>query len=277
MQLLPLMQLLKGPTHGTASIIPAALHQIATSPTYAFEMTYETTDKAKPIIVPCQKVIALIRSHAKSTTESLGDGLKLTTQNVQCILHSGDEHPTGYTVTSVCTLSNLVAYRLDPPRGGSQCALATITNKIGEAYVVESIQLLSEEEAKAAQASMLKLIDLVAHFGQRDTKRPVAWTEESSPATARKCWLCLPDEICVTLHLTTPREVVDVTIAICLERKIRSVHFLQRQKLNVAALELALDPLNLLVIESADIRILTRHVALCAASRPGYEAERSNP
>ena len=109
MQLLPLMQLLKGPTHGTASIIPAALHQIATSPTYAFEITYETTDKAKPIIVPCQKVIALIRSHAKSTTESLGDGLKLTTQNVQCILHSGDEHPTGYTVTSVCTLSNLVA------------------------------------------------------------------------------------------------------------------------------------------------------------------------
>ena len=53
--------------------------------------------------------------------------------------------------------------------------------------MVESIQLLSEEETKAAQASMLKLMDLVAHCGLRDTKRSVVWTEESSPATARKC------------------------------------------------------------------------------------------
>ena len=185
--ILPLIELLKGPTHGTASIIPAALKQIATSPTYAFEITYETMDKGKPIIVPCQKVIALIRSHTKSTVESLGDGYKLTTPDVQCLLHSGDEHPTGYTVSSVCTLGNLVAYRLDPPRGGSQCALVTITNKIADAYVVESIQLLSEEEAKAARASMHKLMDLVAHFGLRDTKRSVTWTEESSPVTQRKC------------------------------------------------------------------------------------------
>ena len=184
---LPLVQMLIEPAHDTASIMPAGLHQINTSPSYAFEITFNTP--SRKIVVPCQKVLALIRSDTKSTTELLGEGYKLTTNNVQCLLSSGDSHSAAktYTVTSVCTVSNLAAYRLDPPRGGSQFALVTITNKNDESFVIESVQLLTEDEAKKTEASLRSIVNLAMHFGLRDRKRRLEWTNDVSPAEARKC------------------------------------------------------------------------------------------
>ena len=184
---LPLVHMIKESAHDTASIIPAALHQIETSPTFAFEITFDA--ETHPIVTPCQKVVALIRSQTKSTLESIGEGFKVTTKGVQCVLGGVDPHHAAktYTVTAVCTKDNMVAYRLDPPRGGVQHALVSITNKLEDAFVIESVQLLNEEQAKQAETSMRSLMDLVKHVGKRDRKRHVEWTQDESPATAQKC------------------------------------------------------------------------------------------
>ena len=184
---LPLVHMLKESAHDTASIVPAALHQIETSPTYAFEITFDAD--SLPIVVPCQKVLALICSKTKSKPESIGAGYKLTTKEVQCVLGGEDSHHAAktYNVTAVCTEDNMVSYRLDPPRGGTQFALVSITNKVEDAFVIESVQLLSKEQAKQAESSMRSLMNLVKHVGSRDRKRHVEWTQDASPGTAKKC------------------------------------------------------------------------------------------
>jgi hypothetical protein len=186
---LPLVEMLLQPSHDPNSIVPAGLDQIAASPTYAFEVSYNVPGISEPIVVPCQKVLALIRSQTKSSLATLGNGYKLTTSDIKCLLRSGDTHPTDktYTVTSVCTLENLVSYKLDPTRQStSQCALVSITNMVDDTFVVESVQLLTEEEAQKAETSLRSLMHLVMHLGRRDPKRSVAWTDESSPLKARK-------------------------------------------------------------------------------------------
>ena len=118
----------------------------------------------------------------------LGSGDAFTTANPYAP-NSGDEHPTAktYTVTSVCTLENLASYKLDPTRQSpSQCALVSITNKVNDTFVVESVQQLTEEEAQKAETSLRSLMNLVMHLGKRDPKRSVTWTDESSPLMARK-------------------------------------------------------------------------------------------
>ena len=79
-------------------------------------------------------------------------------------------------------------YRLDPPRGGTQDALVTLTAKTDVSFVVESVQLLSSHEAAQAKQSLLKLLHLAIHIHSRDRKRTVEWTDGFSPITrARKC------------------------------------------------------------------------------------------
>ena len=101
--------------------------------------------------------------------------------------------PTGqaaqmkHTLSAICTLSNLPQYRLDPPRGGSQAALVIVTAKTDDSFVIESVQLLSADEAAEVKQSLLKLLHLAMHIHVRDRKRAVEWTDAFSPLTARKC------------------------------------------------------------------------------------------
>ena len=88
----------------------------------------------------------------------------------------------------MCTLDNLPQFRLDPPRGGTQATLVTLTAKTDVSNVVESVQLLSSVEAAQVKESLLKLLHLAIHIHSRDRKRTVEWTEGFSPiTTARKC------------------------------------------------------------------------------------------
>ena len=92
--------------------------------------------------------------------------------------YSGDSHSTDktYTVTSVCTIDNLVSYKLDPTRQStSQCALVAITNMVNDTFVVEGVQLLNEDDAQIAAKSMRSLMNLVMHLGKRDLKRTIPW------------------------------------------------------------------------------------------------------
>ena len=92
-----------------------------------------------------------------------------------------------HTLSAICTLENLTQYRLDPPRGGTKHALAIATAKTDASFVVESVQLLSSEEAAQAKQSLLKVLHMAMHIHGRDRERTVEWSENFSPVASRKC------------------------------------------------------------------------------------------
>ena len=63
----------------------------------------------------------------------------------------------------------------------------TLTAKTDVSFVVESVQLLTSDEAAQAKQSLLKLLHMAIHIHSRDRKRTVEWTDSFSPKTARKC------------------------------------------------------------------------------------------
>ena len=63
----------------------------------------------------------------------------------------------------------------------------TVTAKTNVSFVVESVQLLSSDEAIQAKESLLKLLHMAMHIYSRDRKRTIEWTNNFSPMTARKC------------------------------------------------------------------------------------------
>ena len=187
LEMIPLLRDLKD---DTSAIIPAGLHMVEKSPHYAFTVTKSTSDGSK-IIIPCRKVLALVRSTKNSKPIPLGSGFKLITSDVEDLLSTED--PTGqagqmkHTLSAICTLSNMPQYKLDPPRGGNQAALVIITGKTKDSFVLESVQPLSSEAAAQVKLSLLKLLHLAMHIHGRDRKRAVEWDEGFSPVDARKC------------------------------------------------------------------------------------------
>ena len=81
----------------------------------------------------------------------------------------------------------MTQYRLDPPRGNSQYAMVTVTGKVDDVFVVELVQLLTEEEARNAKTSLLKLLRLGMEINSSTLKRSAPWTSDESPVKARKC------------------------------------------------------------------------------------------
>ena len=181
LELLPLLDNLKTDTSG---LLPAALQMVETSPHYTFEVAPTGCTS-----MPCQKIISLIRCSKNSKVEQLGAGFKLTTTGVADLLASdkGDTSPKRYTVSAVCTLENLPNYRLDPPRGGEQHALVTISDKIGDTFVLDQVQLLKPEEATVAAVALRKMLTVAIELHKPSRKRGGAWTEEFSPAMSKKC------------------------------------------------------------------------------------------
>ena len=94
---------------------------------------------------------------------------------------------TKYTLSAMCSLSNLTQYKVDPPRGGKQDALVLITAKSNDSFVTESVQLLTPEEAADVKQSLLKMQQLAMHIHVRDRKHARHWDDEISPTCARKC------------------------------------------------------------------------------------------
>ena len=175
----------------TSCILPAALHMVETSPQYAFTVACTSISDNKKIFLPCQKVLALVRSSKNSKPSVLGNGFKLITPGVEDLLSTLDSDGLAgqmtHTLSSICTLSNLPQYRLDPPRAGKQNALVMITAKSEDSFVVESVQFLNSDEVAEVKQSLLKLLHLAMHIHGRDRKRAVAWSDDFSPLTARKC------------------------------------------------------------------------------------------
>ena len=141
--------------------------------------------------MPCQKVVALVCPCQKSKLEKLGNGFNLVTNGVQDVIPAGADAPTPeqeFTLTAMCTADNLTRYKLDPPRGQKQHALVPITDVAAGVFVVETVQLVSQEDVNALMTSMITRARLAKERVLGDSgKRSLPWTEFSSPAGAKKC------------------------------------------------------------------------------------------
>ena len=188
---LEMIPLLRDHRDDTSAILPAGLHMVKTSPHYAFTVDCKSISDGSKVFLPCQKVLALIRSSKNSKAHPLGSGFKLVTPDVEDLLSTEDATEVAgqmkHTLSAICTLSNLPQYRLDPPRGGSQAALVIVTAKTDDSFVIESVQFLSSDEANEVKKSLLKLLHLAMHIDGRDRKRAVDWSDDFSPVHARKC------------------------------------------------------------------------------------------
>jgi hypothetical protein len=178
---LALLPLLDYSDTDTSSIVAAPLQMVSESQQYAFEVSMQTEPK---IATLCQKVLSLVRSTKATTTIQVGQGFKLTTTDVEDVL--GDTEKK-FTLTAVCTLDNLPQYRLDPPRRGVQYALITVTSMMQDTFIVDQVQLLSEEEGNAATVSLKQLMLLTRQMYAPDRKRGGEWNATFSPASAKKC------------------------------------------------------------------------------------------
>ena len=171
----------------TACILCSPLRMVKACIHYAFQVCLPSGD-----VMPCQKIVTLVKSTKASKLQDLGHGYKLVTHDIEDVLgsdvaQSASEAPTKFVLSSTCTLENLPAYRLDPPRGGAQYALVTITGKADDVFVVELVQLISPEAAAQAKTSLLKLMRLAIEINSSTNKRGLPWSDDVSPATAKKC------------------------------------------------------------------------------------------
>ena len=178
---LALLPLLDYSDSDTSSIVVAPLQMVSESQQYAFEVTMQTEPK---IATLCQKVLSLVRSTKATKTIKVGEGFKLTTTDVEDVLSETEKK---FTLTSICTLDNLPQYRLDPTRRGVQYALVSVTSMMQDTFIVDQVQLLSEEEGNAATVSLKQLILLTRQMYAPDRKRGGEWNAEFSPASAKKC------------------------------------------------------------------------------------------
>jgi len=173
-----LIHFLKDTTDDTSCILPAALHMIKESACYNFEVVCPSGSGGPDLVMPCQKIMALVRSTEKSVpdpTVKMAEGTyKLVTPNVECVLSSDDPKIASrrYSLTATCSLFNLPSFRLDPVRGKPQHALITITAMLGDSFVVETVQLLDEESALQAKKSLKQLQLLAMHVHVREKKTP---------------------------------------------------------------------------------------------------------
>ena len=175
----------------TSAVLPAGLHMVRTSPHYAFTIACTSNSDGGQVLIPCQKILALVRSTKSTKTTTLGSGYKLITPDVEDLLSTEDPNQVTnqmkYTLSATCTLENLPQYRLDAPRGGSQHALVIVTAKTEVSFVIESVQLLTPVEAIQVKISLLKLLHMATHIHGRDHKRAGEWSDDFSPVTAKKC------------------------------------------------------------------------------------------
>mgnify|MGYP002628984098 CR=1 FL=1 len=181
---LPLIDILrKRPSlQSSSTMLASTLAMLRTSETYSLAVQYG--DAEAPM--PCKKAVVLISSTRPSKLDKIGEqGYFLTTPGVKDLLQ---ESGSDYIARSICTLENLPRSKLDAPKTGdkTQRALIVITGLLDKTLMVESVQLLSKEDAaKATEA--LKQMMFMAKSGVPATSQDADWSTLPSPTSASKC------------------------------------------------------------------------------------------
>ena len=153
---------------------------------------------------PSANIVALVVANSKSKTIETIDGgymLQTTVCNHPSPETVNGEEPARYVLRSYCTLDNVKDFKMDPPRGSKQqVALVQIvaiassdeSTNAAEEMVVDSVQLLNDDQATQLQDSFQKLIYYSTLVSQQPSKekRVELWTdtdESMTPMKAKKC------------------------------------------------------------------------------------------
>ena len=174
------------------AILPAALDMIEPLPDYGFMVGYESLSEGSKMWLPCQKVVALIRSIKRGVTSLASDGaFKITTSGVEDLLSlesaSQVSRRKTYTLLAMCTMDNLVQYRLDPSCNKTQAAIVILTAKTPEAFIVESVQLLTPDEVGAMREWLQRLQLFSMRVYATRCKRAVEWNKDCSSSASERC------------------------------------------------------------------------------------------
>ena len=149
-----LLQLLNMCPAHDQGILFAFLSDITEDPHYGFQMSYDGVQSPRS-----SYVIALIASEAKSTTTNVGEGYQVTSPKIQDLANpdAGALQP-GYSVVGFCTLDNLPAFRLDPPRGKpNRCAVCLFSRRQENTLHVHKLECLEPDQVENAVVCFQKL------------------------------------------------------------------------------------------------------------------------
>ena len=205
-----LLNLLDTKADSADAVLPGALRMIYKSEHYSLALKLnpqpvpaelaglaDETSPLSELLQPCGQIVALIASTERSKPAQNDDGYKIITDNVIDITFDGASDQK-YRIISYCTLDNLTDFKLDPPKSQkSQAALISITSVLETAaegaerpanmtFLVDSIQLLSDDEANVMKPVLRKMIYLATLAAQMSSrKRPQEpWSPTENPASA---------------------------------------------------------------------------------------------
>ena len=153
-----------------------------------------------PITCHCTSVLALVSSTKASKKATINEtGTTVVTEGVKDLLADDGRE---YTLTSHCTTDTHMDFMLTPAkRANQQNALVVICGIIEQNsqdssavqparnFLVESVILLHNDDARAAKTSLLKLVSLIALAGHSAVvKRDRSdWSADANPAKMPKC------------------------------------------------------------------------------------------
>ena len=180
----------------------AFLADIKCDPHYGFRLNYDGAHGPQ-----CAYAAALISSEVRSTTESIGEGFKVTTLGIKDIANPetvGATQPDGGTYTAVgyCSMDDLPGFRLDTPRGkNSRCALCLFTKIDDEGVHICKLEYIEPEQVNNAIACLQKqriLSKQVRSSSQEKRSHSVTFSppsvKKARTLTAVPTDVSLPDE-----------------------------------------------------------------------------------
>ena len=115
LELLPLMPCVE---HDSACILPSALHMVKASSHYLFQVRFMRGADKDPLMIPCQKIVSLVKSTTDSSTDPLGSaGFKVVTRDVECMLANCDDQGAAtksskFVLSSTCPMETVTSYKL---------------------------------------------------------------------------------------------------------------------------------------------------------------------
>ena len=116
-------------------------------------------------------VVALVGSKEKSVVQKCGDGFKATTKNIVDVLGDalGVDGNISLDAVAYCSISDLLEFKLDPPRGTSQrVVMATIVGlekaESRTSVVLEKVQSIDVAELSGVTGAFKKLRTLGRHI-----------------------------------------------------------------------------------------------------------------
>ena len=187
---LALLGLLERTDAHTDACAPAGISMIKKDPHYGLSVSYVVEQQV--IKKRCTRAVALVIASSASKSDNMNEGYQMITEGVSDPL----DESFVCTLMSFCTVRTSPEYQLKPARGmKTQTALVVIADVLeaGSAdkppvFLVESIEKIPDAEAEAAPDHIRRLIhfaSLTAKMQGKSSQR--VWTEETSPANARKC------------------------------------------------------------------------------------------